>query len=91
MLLLFTPAAWHLIRPEEVKNRNTSLAFIMISDALATITQEVALVNQGFPTRLFQLFQQPELGPTMEAAPDCMKDAFTKELQSSFRLGARSV
>ncbi|CAK0900526.1 unnamed protein product, partial [Prorocentrum cordatum] len=87
MLLLFTPAAWHLIRPEEVKNRNTSLAFIMISDALATITQEVALVNQGFPTRLFQLFQQPELGPTMEAAPDCMKDAFTKELQSSCRLG----
>eukprot|EP00959_Pyramimonas_sp_CCMP1952_P353172 7399221-Pyramimonas_sp.AAC.1 len=85
--LLFNADAWHLIRPAESNNRLASLALAMISDGLSIITQEMHSVNSGFPTRVFQLLRQPELGASMADVPDCMKDAFTKELESSTALG----
>ena len=86
--LLFNHLMWHLIRPAECNNFNTSLAFIMISDAGSVISREVTMANASFPTRLFKLLQQPELGKTMEDVPGCLKDRFTKELQASTRLGS---
>ena len=74
--------AWEVLPPHERSQRQSSLAFAMLSRALCAMDQLLSRPQSGFPYTLFRLLL-PSCDVAAERqhirnAPDCMLDEFSK-------------
>ena len=79
---------WTLLRPADRTNSHRTLAFVLMGSAGSVVDAEIGVKNASFPTAMFKLLEQPELGPAYQRVSACMMDSWSVVQQESSVLGS---